>query len=70
MTHQVDYIIVGQGIAGSVLAWFLHKAGKNVKIIDDAASSAAWRVSLGVCNPITGKNFVTTWKARVVFPFM
>lgn len=31
-----DFLIIGQGIAGSVLAWHLLKAGKTVVIVDDA----------------------------------
>lgn len=31
-----DFLIIGQGIAGSILAWQLIKAGKKVFIIDDS----------------------------------
>ena len=35
MNKKTDYIIVGQGLAGSILALTLLKKGKSVIIIDN-----------------------------------
>lgn len=50
------WIIVGQGLAGTCLAWQLHARGAAFEIIDSAAPGSS-RVAAGLVNPITGKNF-------------
>jgi len=57
----VDYIIVGQGLAGSWLCHHLLAAGKEVLVADKYNPFSASRVSSGVVNPITGRNLVKTW---------
>ncbi len=64
-----DFIIVGQGIAGSMLAWFLHKAGKTLLVIDDNKSITPSRITSGVINPVTGRRLVKTWLADELLPF-
>jgi glycine/D-amino acid oxidase-like deaminating enzyme len=63
-----DYLIVGQGIAGSVLAWQLLKAGKRVVIINNRHINQSSQVAAGIYNPITGRNLVKTWLADQLFP--
>jgi glycine oxidase len=50
-----DYLIVGQGLAGSILALLLEKLGREVVVIDDTHRHAASKVAAGIINPITGK---------------
>ncbi len=66
---MLDYIIVGQGIAGSLLSWFLLKSGKRILVIDHANPSSASNIAAGVTNPITGRKFVKTWLADEIIPF-
>lgn len=66
---KVDYIIVGQGIAGTLLSWFLLKRNKRVLVVDQFNSSSSSQVAAGIFNPITGKRFVKTWMAEDIFPF-
>lgn len=68
-TQRFDYLIVGQGIAGSVLAWTLHQRGHRVLIVNDSAAPASSKVAAGIFNPLTGKKLVRTWKADDLFPF-
>lgn len=63
-----DVAIVGQGIAGTLLSWFLYKLGKKVLIIDDNFNGAASKVAAGIVNPITGKNFVQSWRISEFLP--
>lgn len=67
---QTDYIIVGQGIAGTVLGHTLLKKKYTIAVIDDAAPNSASRVAGGLYNPVTGKRMTRTWKASELFPFM
>lgn len=63
-----DYIIVGQGIAGSCLGFELHERNKKILIIDDKRFSAC-EVAAGVLNPITGKRLVKSWRSDIALPF-
>ncbi|WP_165871396.1 NAD(P)/FAD-dependent oxidoreductase [Flaviaesturariibacter flavus] len=66
---NVDYLIVGQGIAGTMLAWFLHLEGKSFAVIDNGADVTASKVAAGIINPVTGRRYHTTWKADELHPF-
>ncbi|MFQ5627582.1 MAG: NAD(P)/FAD-dependent oxidoreductase [bacterium] len=66
---KIDFLIVGQGIAGSMLCHFLLQAGKNVLVVDDGHKHAASPASLGLLNPITGRNLNKAWNADVLLPF-
>jgi glycine/D-amino acid oxidase-like deaminating enzyme len=56
-----DYLIVGQGIAGTLIAGECLKRGLSFKIVDLVTLSRASRVAAGIINPITGRKFVKTW---------
>ena len=66
---QFDYIIVGQGICGTFLSWYLEKAGKKFLVIDNNDPNAASRLAAGIINPVTGRRHVTVWKADEILPF-
>lgn len=50
-------MILGQGIAGSVLAWHLLRYRHKVLVIDDGHAHAASRVAAGLINPLAGMRF-------------
>ena len=66
---QVDYLIIGGGLCGTWLSYYLHKAGKSFLFINDANASSASCVASGLINPITGRRVVTTWMADELLPF-
>lgn len=66
---QVDYLIVGQGLAGTALGCVLQQMGKRIVIIDNDHANASSTVAAGLINPITGRNFVKTWLADTAIPF-
>jgi glycine oxidase len=57
---QVDYLIVGQGLAGSLLARSLRAKGARVAVVDDAWRSASSQVAAGLMTPLTGRRFTLT----------
>ncbi len=65
-----DYLIVGQGVAGSVLAWTLDQLGCRVIVADAPDRPAASAVAAGIVNPLTGRKLVRTWEADALFPFL
>tara|TARA_B100000530_G_scaffold156083_1_gene97963 strand:+ start:2786 stop:3835 length:1050 start_codon:yes stop_codon:yes gene_type:complete len=60
---NVDFIIVGQGIAGTCFAFELIKHQKTFIIIDKAEDNTSSKVALGVYNPLILKWFTKVWKA-------
>lgn len=70
MTRELDYIIVGQGIAGSMMAHFLLKQQKKILVIDKFNPNAASNIAAGVVNPITGRKMVKTWLIDDILPFI
>ena len=56
-SRNLDFLIVGQGLSGSALAWHLIKAGQRVLVIDNGHRSAASRVAAGLINPLAGMRF-------------
>ncbi len=68
--NKTNYIIVGQGIAGTVLAYTLLKKGNSVIIIDDPTLSQASKIAAGLYNPVVFKRLVKSWMADELVPFM
>ena len=65
----VDYIILGQGICGTFLSYYLQKEGKTVLVIDAPQQYSASKVASGVINPVTGRRIVKTWLIDELLPF-
>ncbi|RMG83224.1 MAG: FAD-dependent oxidoreductase, partial [Bacteroidetes bacterium] len=66
---DIDFLIVGQGLAGSMLAWFLAAENRTFRVVDVIKPNSASRVAAGLMNPVTGRRFVKSWKVDVLFPF-
>ena len=65
-----DFIIVGQGLAGSILALELLKQGKSVLVIDNSDLSACSKVAGGIYNPVVFKRLTQSWMADRTLPDM
>ena len=66
MGKNYDFIIVGQGITGSVLSWRLIEKNFNFLVINNSNKKSSSKSALGLYNPITGKNFVETWNSNQI----
>jgi glycine oxidase len=64
---RVDYIIVGQGLAGSALALRLLHRNQRIVVFDRHGKTQSSRVAAGLFNPITGKLMTKSWMADVTF---
>jgi len=62
------FLIVGQGIAGSLLAYVLMQSGKTVLVIDDHHRSSSSKAAAGIVNPITGRRYVKSWRVDDLLP--
>lgn len=54
----IDYLIIGQGLAGSILAWQLDQHQQRVLIVDCAAEHSASSIAAGIVNPVAGQRLV------------
>lgn len=64
---SVDFLIVGQGLAGSLLAWELILRGYKIVVIDNGKESAS-QVAAGLINPVTGMRLVKSAEVDVLLP--
>lgn len=70
---NVDFLIVGHGLAGATLAWHLRWLGKQVAVLDQGRRDTASRVAAGLITPITGKRntvshrFADFWSTALPF---
>ncbi len=61
---QYDFLIVGQGIAGTTLAMELIAQGSSVLVIDAYNKSSSSQVAAGLFNPIAFRRVALGWKAN------
>jgi glycine oxidase len=59
---KVDTLIVGQGLAGSLLAWELISRGRRVLVVDRDEPVTSSKVAAGIVTPITGQRLAPTWR--------
>lgn len=63
-------MLIGQGLAGTLLSHALLQQGLSVLVIDQPGLTAASRIAAGLYNPITGRQMVKTWWADKLFPLI
>jgi hypothetical protein len=61
---EFDEIIIGQGLAGTTLAWHLLGRGRRVLVIDRAQVGTSSRLAAGLITPITGQRLTVSWRCR------
>ncbi len=70
MTPAVDYLIIGQGLAGSIIAWQALLTDKSVCVIDPCPAFNASKVAAGIIDPIAGRRYSQAWNAHIVLPYL
>ncbi|MES2775425.1 MAG: FAD-dependent oxidoreductase [Bacteroidota bacterium] len=66
---QVSVIVIGQGISGTWLSYWLQQAGVSFVVIDRGQSQSASAIASGIINPVTGRRLVKTWMIDELMPF-
>lgn len=66
----MDYIIVGQGLAGSAVAAQFIKRGRRILVFDSPEKNNSTHVAAGLFNPITGIKLAKTWMADTIFEYL
>jgi glycine oxidase len=63
-----NFLIVGQGLAGSLLFWELFRKGCRVAVVDEGLPVTSSKIAAGMFNPINTKRFTVSSKAGIVIP--
>ena len=66
---KLPYIIVGQGLAGTMLALEMEKAGIPFQIIASPSKTSASSVAAGIVNPLVFKRLTKSWMVDEALPF-
>lgn len=64
-----DFLIVGQGLAGNLLAYELTRRGATVLIVDPGDLQSTSRVAPGIVNPLAGRKLLPVWRVDEILPF-
>lgn len=64
----LNFLIIGQGLAGTLTGYRLEQAGHTVHYVDAPGQSASSEVAAGIVNPITGRRFVKSWRIDELLP--
>lgn len=67
---KTDYLLIGQGISGTWLSYFLEKENKSFLVMDDKRPNAPSRLAAGIINPVTGRRHVSTWMIETLLPYV
>lgn len=68
LKYQVEFLIVGQGLAGTALAWELLWRGRDVLVIDAEEAVTSSKVAAGLVTPITGQRLTLSWRVHEILP--
>jgi glycine oxidase len=66
--RTVEVIVVGQGLAGTALAWQLRRRGRSVLVVGRESVSSPSRVASGLMTPVTGKRLARSWRWDELYP--
>jgi glycine/D-amino acid oxidase-like deaminating enzyme len=64
--HTHDVLIIGQGLAGTVLSETLAAQGKRVAVFDVPKAGRSSQVAAGLVNPVVLRRTVPSWRAMAM----
>ncbi|MCW0216883.1 MAG: FAD-binding oxidoreductase [Prosthecobacter sp.] len=62
------FLIIGQGLAGTALAWHLRERGIPFLIVDRDEELTSSKVAAGLVTPITGMRLNLNWRYETLYP--
>nr|WP_321407604.1 FAD-dependent oxidoreductase [uncultured Carboxylicivirga sp.] len=69
MNAQTEILIVGQGLAGTLVSFHLHKNHIKHLVVDTPQVGSASKVAAGLINPIGIKRMVKSWNVDLFLPY-
>lgn len=68
--NSYDYILVGQGLAGTILSHILMQQGKKVLVINKHNPKSSSYIACGIFSPIAGQRIAKIWKSDEITPIL
>ena len=65
---HTEFLIIGQGLCGTWLSYYLHKANRSFVVIDNNRQGTSSRIAAGIINPVTGRRLVKAWMIDELLP--
>jgi len=65
---EIDFLIIGQGLAGTLLGFELIKAQKKVFFIDFSGYQKSSEVAAGIVNPVVFRRLTKSWMIDKLYP--
>jgi glycine/D-amino acid oxidase-like deaminating enzyme len=65
---RADFLIIGQGLAGTCLAWRLQERGRTYLIVDRGEPVTSSKIAAGLVTPITGMRLNLNWRYDALHP--
>ena len=65
---SAEFLIVGQGLAGTALAWRLLERGRSFVIVDRDEPLTCSKAAAGLVTPVTGIRLTLNWNYDVMHP--
>lgn len=68
MQKHLKTLIIGQGLAGTLLAYRLIQSGVSVLVMDQGHHQSSSMAAAGLVNPVTGKRIAKSWLLETLYP--
>lgn len=68
MHSHTKALIIGQGLAGTALAWQLCQQGVPFILVDEHLPDSSSKVAAGLITPITGMRLNLGWRIAELIP--
>lgn len=66
--NQLPTLLVGQGIAGTLMARRFEQAGLPFMVVDAGQDTSSSKAAAGIINPVTGRHMVKSWRFDDLLP--
>ena len=66
---KVDFIVIGQGICGTVIARTLENYSKSYFVIDNNKKITSSKIAAGIMHPMSFKRCLLSWRGQEFFNF-
>jgi glycine/D-amino acid oxidase-like deaminating enzyme len=60
--RSVEVVVIGQGLAGTTLAWSLYRRQWSAVIVEKNFMNSSSHIAAGLATPITGRRLVPCWE--------
>ena len=68
--RHIDHLIIGQGLAGTILAHHLIERGNKVLVINTTDHTCSSHIAAGLYSPVAGQRLALTWQEHAPYDYM